>query len=265
LYNLSLKDLIKYCHKSKRLAPNRGIAVFIGLAFAAPTFFDWLKSPEQKYQDETFVAGNLKPPKIEMPESNQYSFAERPPIIPNTLGDSSIGIKGLLLKTKNPYQPIGVAMGNYAYVIPLINFNYGVVLPMVQGQECGNIIFGIKDGRLYVSAEFKDLQKEEIIGIINFNHWKLYKPNFFDFKDDDTRLQVWDKQNNIVFALEYIVEGGVHFVNVNGYFINTASISVLVCDERDHQKRFGMCISKTEHDWKQKALTYISKIEPIFP
>ncbi len=75
----------------------------------------------------------------------------------------------------------------------------------------------VKDNRMYVSIEFKDLLKEETVGVIEYNHWKLYKYNLLDFHNDDNRLEVIDKQNNIVFSIRNGgVENSVPIIEIKG-------------------------------------------------
>ena len=100
--------------------------------------------------------------------------------------------------------------------------------PLFTGCTDSKLILGLKDSRIYVSVEFKDLKKEETIGIIEFNHWKLYKENTFDFDNTDEKLQVKDKQNNIVFSIEYDTKPGDDpQININGYFINPKAVLVV--------------------------------------
>ncbi len=49
-----------------------------------------------------------------------------------------------------------------------------------------------KDDRVYVSAVFKDMETENEIGYMEYNHWTLYKGTFLDYHPDpdDRKFEV---------------------------------------------------------------------------
>jgi len=111
-----------------------------------------------------------------------------------------------------------------------------------------------------VSVKFFDLEKDEFIGSIAYNHWNLFTPNLLDFHNDDERLEVKDKQNNIVFSIIYEGVG----VWISGYFIDSKSIIVMPNDPKKSKTGHPLCLLKTDASWKQKALDEIVVIKSIF-
>jgi hypothetical protein len=246
-----------------------GIGALIGVVFGAiaatPTIKEYFKTPKEKYEDATFEKGVLNLPDVGLIDTNGYSRAEKPPIFYSTLNDTLPIIKGVKINTIQAEMPIGILVGNIGYIVPLINLVYGVEIPIIRGCDCGKITFGLWHNRLFVSTEFKDLQKEETIGVIEYNHWKLYKQNMFDFHNGDNYLEVIDKQGNIVFSIKSEMKGKCEFIYVNGYFINPNSISIVSTTLNNSPKGVCACISKSDYAWKQKAQDSISLIKPIMP
>lgn len=239
---------------------------FLGVIFSYPSFVDYFKSPEEKYQEQTFVQGDLKPSKVNAPQPASDSAFETKAAIYSTVNDTLPIIKGILLRQSGTeLSEVAVHLGGSLNLIPIAYFYHGIELPIVSKEDtCGKIAFGVKDNRLYVSVGFKDLKNEETIGIIEYNHWKLYKSNMFDFHSDDNRLEVIDKQGNIVFSIEYNRETIFDGVYIDGYLINPNSIAVLRNDRDLNSKSSCNCILKTDSNWKGKAQIQISKILPIF-
>ena len=84
-----------------------------------------------------------------------------------------------------------------------------------------NLKFKLKNDRLYVSAIFKHFRNSELIGIINYDYWALYKDNIANFTSDDQSLKVIDKQNNVVFDIQFVVP---NTVVINGYNVGDYQI-----------------------------------------
>ncbi len=246
-----------------------GIAGVILTAFcvvlALPPFIDWLKPAKEKYEEQAFVKGELKPHKVTYKDTGYYR-SEFPPVFYSTINDTFPAIKGLKIKhiTAGGLTPVAMILGSNSYVEPLRNFIYGVDLPLVHDSACGKISFGVKEDRIYISTEIKDLKNEETIGVIEFNHWKLYRANMFDFYSDDSTLEVRDKQNNIALSLQYQSWGDLNAIYLDGYFINQESIAVLI-DSIKYSDDRSICISKSDSNWKVQAKRHISHVRSIVP
>lgn len=136
-----------------------------------------------------------------------------------------------------------------------------------------SLLIGVRDSRMYVSTEFNDLQHEDAMGIIEYNHWKLYKGNILEYYDTDSSLEVKDKQGYIVFSIKYFTEHTPNraAVEISGYLIDPNSILIMgnqlmVVDTiggahyTDSARR---CFSKDLTDWRRKAEVEIAKIKTI--
>jgi hypothetical protein len=235
------------------------IASIVTIVLFFPTICNWFKTPKEKYEDEVFVTGKLKAPVI----SPSYSLVELPVIFStNTLENSKDTpfIHGILVKDLDKRNTLSFIVGGKTLKCNVDDLHHGIRL-LCPGQQdffCHLTIVS-KNNRIYVSTAFNDLRKEENIGTIEFNRWRLYKPNLLLWKDDDYKLEVRDKQNLIVFSMSYMQ--GSDFVSINGYFIDPYSIWVLSDNnDGDEFKPF----SKEEANWKQRAEEYIRKIRSRF-
>lgn len=225
-------------------------------------------SQKEKYDEEAFVSGELKPERLMKRSGFVYTRTEKPmAFYLDTLGVNGPHIKGILAKNfRDPEFArngwIVTRLGRYIFTCWAGDLHHGIEIlnPIFGGCTASKIVLGIKDDRLYVSAEFKDIQKEETIGFIEFNHWKLYKENMLNFLNDDDKLEVRDKQNNIVLSLKYY--GHQNGLMISGYFIDYNSVLV-VRDTFEDFKDENQCISKQDSNWKNKAMREISLIRTV--
>lgn len=184
-------------------------------------------------------------------------------------------------------------MNDFLFQCSLDDLQKGIKLFSTSLSGCTdtNLTIGVKDERLYVSTVFKDIEKEETVGSIEFNHWKLFKPNLLDFRNGEQKLEVKDKQNRIVFSVRFSKD--VDAVFISGYFISSKSILILSSpvertiydttvianfmseagitktDDNSgpiHLANFKktICISKTDINWKQNAVEYIEQLTSVF-
>jgi hypothetical protein len=228
------------------------------------------KPQSEKNIEDKFWHGDLKPPKLEN-TPKQYTVSELPPIYLKhpIISNLQPGIKGLYAKGINKKNNISIVLGNLMINCLVSDLYKGVNLFSPSFTNCtdSKLIIGLKDDRLYVSVEFKDLEKEETIGVIEFNHWLLYKDNTLRFNNDDERLEVKDKQNNIVFSIQYVIAPpNDPIIQINGYFINPYDVLIIsdmaVADSNGVE--FNKCILKKDLNWKQKAEFKIQNIKSIF-
>lgn len=165
----------------------------IVLAGGALSFFqlrDYTKTSKEKFDDEYIAEGDLKPLTINEPQDakpDQASIESQQKVI-NTISllpdslyykDSAPPIKGIFLKDYDNKSEIYIHVGGNIF-----GWNPSRMAEMSRMLAAGyadeenfKIIAGINNNRLYLSMEFKDLDKEETIGWIDYNHWKLFKPN----------------------------------------------------------------------------------------
>jgi hypothetical protein len=259
-----------------------GISLAIGLLVGVTKLWDWVypkkekviieKTARQKF-NEDYIDSSLNPPLLySNSDSNFYSFLEYPPIFSTPINDNNPFIKGIKIKDTGELSLFSIIIGSKVIIMPVGNLYAGIKMAIPSNAKCYHsfISFGIKNDRMYVSVEFKDILKEETIGYIEYNHWRLYKPNLFDFKNTDEKLEVIDRQHNIVFSIKYTSDPTLkNVVVVSGYFINQYSIVILSNKAiQDYngipRPGFDTCIDKSGN-WKQKASVLISDIKTIFP
>jgi hypothetical protein len=245
-----------------------GMGAICGILTAINPIIDFFKSQPQKHESNYFYSGDIKANGV----TNSKSDA---PITPNFYFDIKNykypPIEGIIIKNPHSLLPLSMMVGDYVFITPKINFSQGVEVFSQQIKDkhildCGNssLIIAEKDGKLYVSTQFKDIKNEEIIGIIEYNHWKLYKSNLLEFYSDDNCLEVTDKQNNIVFSIRYTIYNGMEALTIKGYFISTTTILILNAG-KELGPGVADCVSKSDTDWKKNAEKEIIKIKTQIP
>jgi hypothetical protein len=236
---------------------------------------EYFKSAKEKREEREFEEGYLKPLPLNLPDSTSpestthyISNGIQDTLAENT--DTSFGknnsyplMKGIFIKDLIKKKSISINLGTNIYGASPSELFAGKNIGSVLGFEDMNIILGAKDDRLYISVEMSDLQRQEHIGIINFNHWVLYMPNLLNYQDDDYRLEVRDKQNNIVLAVKYNQDPDNPEVTLAGYFISPQKILIL---PNDRSAIRDFTYGAIEGDkWKQICLERIKRIKTIFP
>jgi hypothetical protein len=242
-----------------------GIITLVG---GIPTF-DYIKgkyfiTKHDKFIEENYIKGDLKAPIFSGNQHAAYSISND---VPNFKISKRFRnyplIKGIPIKDlkKQPY--LFVFISGYIFTCFAEDLYRGVDIfnPIFSGCSSVHLILGVRDNRLYISADFKALENEEIIGSIRFNHWELYKPNVLNFNDSNPeKLEIKDKQNNIVFSISYETNG----VWIGGYFIGNESIIVMPNDPKKSKSINPLCVQKTVPNWKQKALEEIILIKSVY-
>jgi hypothetical protein len=114
-----------------------------------------------------------------------------------------------------------------------------------------NLRLLLRDNRLYIATTFKDIQKNEVVGVIEYESWKLKKDNLFDFIETDRSLRVIDRGGNVIFSLQYVFPNKLL---LHGYSISEKCIFVL-----------GTGIGVYNIESKDLALNAIKKISSLIP
>jgi len=231
----------------------------ISLLGAIPTYNEikekYFTSETKKYEDNNFVEGKISPyATVEYTES-MFNRLEVKPIFSSFNIKLQPAIHGIRIKfDENGLLYFYVA--GYYFWCPKNILENGISLHLPNACDSISVLSLIsKQDRLYVSCQFNDLQKEEYVGSMDYDHWRLFKPNLLDFQSDkDGRfLQVEDRQNNVIFSIHYWKNSTVF---IAGYFITPTSIIVIP----NNLKRLQIhpyCIDKSDPNWKQKALQEI--------
>jgi hypothetical protein len=240
-----------------------GIGVLCGIFASLPTIKEIFLTQHEKHIKAHFYEGDIQAPIFKENIKANYSLSESIPnfTIPKVIDNYPL-IKGIPIK-KQSYTFVFVS--GYIFTCFEQDLHNGIDIfnPLFTPCSSSHLFLAVKDNRLYVSVEFKDLEKEETIGIIEFNHWKLYKENVLDYNDKDpTKLEVKDKQNNIVFSLKY--SDDTNMVWISGYFIGSKSIIVMPNDPYKSKSINPYCVLKADSNWKKKALEEITLIKSIY-
>lgn len=174
------------------------------------------------------------------------------------LFDEENFIKGILIPNRvlETDKDLTVMYGSVGMAYPIGKYKQGIdvtpsLIEYAGGQPLSDIRLKIIDNRLYVSIEINDLESGEIVGIIDYNHWSLYKKNVLRYHDEGNYLEVIDKYNNVVFSIFFY---NSHTIRIQGYFLRKGGITVV----GDEIKPFG------DSD-KKEAMQAIKQIKKIYP
>ncbi|WP_158991540.1 hypothetical protein [Mucilaginibacter sp. L196] len=236
-------------------------SVVIGLILDYQQIKNMLLSPQKQYEQNYFYKGDLSPEKISDDKTLLYKLSPVPPNFNYVKKNWLPLIPGIAIKF-NPDSMLHIFVGQYNFYCPKTILEKGVSLHLPNTCDTTSLLsLGVKDDRIYVSVQFDDLQKEETVGYITYNHWTLYRPNMFDFQTDGKRyLQVEDLKNNIIFSIHYwkgvdVVDDGVF---IAGYFLESKSVTVIP------NFRYGFdhitCYLKDSPEWKEHAYDDIRHI-----
>ncbi len=254
---------------------NKKWKIFIGcvtlVSFCILLYNNFFKSQKKKFNEDNTYSGEIESPKV-----SEYTILEKTPSFKiDPPFDTLPLIKGIHIKDLKNYPILPIQIGGHVLMVPTINLFRGIDVLNPTFNGCTN--YGLeliaKDDRLYVSAKFIDLQTENEIGQIYFNHWTLYKSTFLDYHDEDPegkKFEVIDKQGNIVFQISFNSDNNFPWVTIAGYFISPTNVLVLNNLElfsvnhhhiNDHNNQ---CISKNDSNWKTEVLIETAKIKTIF-
>jgi hypothetical protein len=246
-----------------------GIILLMGAYWTATQIKNYHKSPEQKYEEATITPGDLKPPKFNPSANTWFYTLEKKPVFTTYPSSNKKlpAVKGILLKDTDSSTIVAFSVGVSVAIVPLKLLYQGIVLNVLSRGNCDTVklIFGVKDDRLYTSCEFKNLATEETAGIIEFNHWRLFKEHYLYCSNDDSTLEVRDNQNYVNFSLKYEL-GNKNFnqVFIGGYFIKPTSISVFTNFWKGAARVQDTCYNKLDKSWKQKAEINISALVSVY-
>jgi hypothetical protein len=250
--------------KNKRPSFKDVIAIggtIVGLILAV-THWDDIKqifrSVSQKQVHEKFYTGKLNPEKTE-----NYTPVDREYYLDSLLNAPNKGpqIKGILLKDSIRHGGLVVSFESNQFEADSLQMATGRAAfeNNMMFCEATHIVFAMKDRRVYISLEIKSIVNDETLAIIEFNHWKLFKDNLLRFKNDDERLEVRDRHDNVALALKYV---GSSTIEISGYFIG--SVSVLVLGKDKTLQSDSTCFWKKSPIWRVDAEKRIQSIHSIF-
>ncbi len=221
-----------------------------------------------KKDKSDFEEGDLKPTQLN-PSTKQSkidSSAEKPPVFSTLpVKDSYPKIVGLLLPPAGKTGGYNIYVGSNDYAHSYDELQNPVLIKSNNGSDNLPVetlmYLIIHDDKLYISAQFKDIETGQYIADIEFNHWKVYIPNRLTFRNDEHRLEIRDKQNLIVCAIS-TNNPSPSLIDIGGYFLGIKSIYVR--GNKFTGGRLDANISKDSTNWKEQAMIEIQKLKTIF-
>jgi len=241
----------------------------------------FFSSPKQNFDKKQFSEGNLNGTLVD--DSIPWNV-ETPMIFnSNPINSGYPKINGIYIPKFNDPSflkkgKVSIKIGSRIILCPAKVLLYPQNLLNFAYKQCAIgplLTFGVKDSRMYVAAEFKDLQNEQTIGIIEYNHWKLCNKNLLTFSDSDSTLEVRDNQNYVAFSIKYFTHGDWPpdraGVEICGYLMDPTSILIMgsqlevfdTINGGNYTSAEKGCISKSLPNWKKLAEIEINKIRSI--
>jgi len=238
----------------------------------------------QKVEDDEVYKGELKPKKIANTNNRTQNeghliyladsantFFYRPS------KDNFRLLRGVHITDFNPEDKVFVQVGTTSIGLSPEQLKIGVDIIKTFNLSCigGYLYMGIYKDRVYVSTAFRSLQNEQaLIGQIEYNRWKVYKNNALRPIENDTVLEVRDKQNRIAFGIKYghgldaIQDPSFQSIIIQGYFISDTSVAIINASKNnfnpDDFEDINRCISRRQKNWIDTSSFYISKIKSFF-
>jgi len=198
------------------------IGVVLGLVISSIALKDqihkWITPQQKLYEEETFLRGIIIP-----------NYSENDKDIKTFYG------------TNSSTQPIE-------------KFKQGIDIspdPIASPDDAGTIRLRIINDKLFVSTEIRDLS-DELVGVIDYNKWSLFKPNLLTYHETDNSLEVIDRYNNVVFSILFTAP---NTISLQGYFMEKNRIVVI-----------GTGLSsfpKSNIDLAKEAIRTIKRINPL--
>lgn len=237
----------------------------IGIFSAVPGLRDLFSTHEEKRLRETTKTGELKPPPV------PWQLLDHPPEFHSeNPGSSHPKIKGLYFKDLEK-KYIYINYGGIGYITEGSKLYKGLKLfvpkPAVDSFRNAtavplDIILAAKDDRIYVSATIRELDQGRVIGVIDFNRWVLYDDTYLCSKNDDSKLEVRDKQDKVALSLN-LQPSQINILSISGYFLGDSTCLVL----RSSGQGSGdtvLFIPTDGPDWKKRVGAEASKIQPMY-
>jgi hypothetical protein len=245
------------------------LAGFILVAtFAITVYTIWPKSDKEQFDQDNTIKGKVKSESISEYKTIQTraNFTFTPKNIPPILN-------GVYIKDLNKYPEITfeIAGNQVQYTPEQLSEGVNPVNAALVRLPCQpiNLLIKSKGDRVYVSAIFVDFDTGHEIGVMDYNHWTLYKGTFLDYHPDpkEKKFEVIDKRGDIVFSILFSLEEDKPFLRLAGYFADPRYILVLNNEKVSSEKLTSGgidCFAESDTNWKQSALIAMRKIKSVF-
>ena len=254
-----------------------GFGLIMSIVIGTPKILEMLKSKHDIEEDKNIAKGYLRPPEVKEVDLS-YDTLESPPIFTKARIDTFPPVKGIKIKDDGTGS-ILVLIGHTAWSMSKDVLEKGVrVFSPKTIEECGqaDLNLVLKNNRIYVSTEFRDLQKSNIVGKIVYNHWEIQLNNKSKYNNTDEKLEVFDLQGYVIFSISFSDKGQSNngAVVLSGYFMSPSSVLIVNTDEKPkiytseniqeaHEKM--VCITKDSSGaWRTEAEKRIAKIKSVY-
>jgi hypothetical protein len=255
------------------------VVILTGLSLIRPVR-ELFYNTHDIYEHDNFDAGTLNPIDIKNIDLAYDTLEmQNRPLFNRLITDTFPVVKGVKIKPSDKHAPVFIQVGSGMWVLYKSELQKGIrIFNPVTTDECSQTQLSIilyKD-RIYASAEFRDLKTGQIVGIMDYNHWKVYLKNLLDYRYSDDKLEVLDKQGYVIFSILFSDKGQASNggLSISGYFmnpnsvliVNTDSIPTIYTDATTKEARSRrICITKDSNGkWQLEAEKMISKIQSVY-
>lgn len=232
----------------------------------------------KNFENTNVDTGTLKPATVTSVDTLGYVELDTTPIFNKARRDTFPIVKGIKVKD-TASDVMLIVVGHATWLLSKHILEKGIqVFDPKTSDQCyqTNLKLILKNPRIYVSAQFRDLRNNQLLGEMDYNHWTVYLKNLLDYNYMDDRLEVKDKQGYVVFSILFSDKGQSSngAIAFSGYFINPSSILIVNTDpvptfytDKTLNEAFEKmkCIAKEPgSQWQIEAEKSIAKIKSVF-
>jgi len=240
-----------------------GFGTALSIILTCIQLVDTRKTTKEKFKENSIDTGTIKTPYI--------TFAGVPGPFVDEVTKASTGINVKVIPVRGIHVPdlinkksITVTWGMAEITLTPNDLYKGINLldTIVKGQGTAALYLGASyDNRLYIGTELRDLEDNNLLGRICFNHWLVYTNAVKDYNDTDTSFEVLDSKGYIIIQLEY--SETTNTLNIQGYFRDTRGVIILI-NQKD-KTLMGYVGYEGRPGWRDTARETLSIIKSIFP
>lgn len=225
---------------------------------------EYIKSDKEKFNSEETIMTYLKPKKITQNIALQGADGFSDYIyegFPNSYDTSKFymgDVKGVYIQhyaQRGVFRVFAKPLSAVLYK-DSTDKNIDLMSRFLASCTTNPLFMTVKDERVYVKTDVRDINTGQLIGRLLYNKCILYKDNISSWHSTDSCLEVKDKQGYIVLSLRYVPSGIV----LNGYFMDATKILVLNNSSCSDQE---VCFDMREDGWRFKAGTLIQSIPSV--
>jgi hypothetical protein len=148
-------------------------------------------SKHDLYEENNTITGEVQSPKI----SESITKEVTPTFIYNTYNYHYPLIRGLYIKDLHKMGDLGFKVGSNTLYLSVQDLYDGGSNFRERGYNkmlCDtsiNLYFAAREDSLYVSTKFVSLKDEIEIGVMEYNHWRIYKDRYIDYRCSSNSLE----------------------------------------------------------------------------